>query len=127
MPPSGGSLLPAAGRVRQGQAHVGLAQAYPHLADQDIGDRDPALAGEGHLGGFLLRVGFQGIQEHFPLSVLVGGGFLDLPGKANGDLLARSGCAPDGELHPLLQDHIVLEETSRLHVGFYCTATAPQQ
>jgi hypothetical protein len=91
---AGDDLVAAVGGS-DGPLHVGLARAEPHLAHEDIAERDGFV---GRRDGHLVRAarGERGHHEA-PAAVLAGDGGLGHAGDLDADALARLGPSPDGQ------------------------------
>ena len=116
---AGGSENPVVGQVDVGfqfrlvgvpdaPTHVRLPGAEPDLTDGHILDRDRVLALDrkrvtGSESG--------GVEKQLPLSVGTGGRRGGgAPRCRHGDILSRTGPAPDCVFHLLLQNHVITEK-----------------
>jgi len=101
-----------------GHLHVRLPGAEPHLADQDVAERQRlAVAQLDRIG----TSGSRGRHGDLPAAVLADGGGhgLRAPRGADGDFLSGSGLAPELRFGLLLEHHVVAENAGqddfRLH------------
>ena len=91
----------------QGQTHVGLPAAEPHVADQDIVQFSALMAGDLHGIG---STGRRRLNLHLPPAIGAGSAGCGVFADLNLDGITRIGPAPDGVGLAALQDHVVAKD-----------------
>ncbi len=97
------------GESLHGHLHIALARAHPHLAYEDIVEREALAVADGYASGFERRFGSGHLHGPTPLGIAAGKNLGVAPRRLDGHFPVRLGLAPQVDLALLLQHHVAAQ------------------